>query len=104
MSAGALIRAARIRRGMSQAELAKRARTSQSAVARIERGRTSPTVETLERLAGVLGMTLELSTTPEGSGVDPTLVASALRLSPAGRLRRMTQAARSIERMKAASR
>jgi transcriptional regulator with XRE-family HTH domain len=101
--AGTLIRTSRLRRGISQAELARRAHTSQSAVARIEAGRTSPTVDTLERLADALGLRLELDATDADSGVDPTLVAAALRLAPAQRLRRMAQAARSIERMRAAT-
>ena len=100
MAAGALIRTSRLRKGVSQAELARRARTSQSAVARIEAGRTSPTIETLERLAGALGLRLVLDGTEADSGVDRTLVAAALRRSPAQRLRRMTQAVRSIERMR----
>ena len=104
MTAGSLIRSARQQTGISQSELARRAGTSQSAVARIESGHTSPTVETLERLAGALGMDLELSAAARESGVDGTQVAAALRLSPLQRLRRMAQAARSIERMKAATR
>src|SRR5262245_58653184 len=104
MTAGSLIRSARQQQGLSQSELARRAGTSQSAVARIESGRTSPTVETLERLAGALRMDLELSVTTTEPGVDRTQVAAALRLSPVQRLRRLAQAARAIERMKAATR
>ena len=104
MAAGSLIRASRLRRGISQAELARRAGTSQSAVARIEAGRTSPTVETLERLAAALGLQLELDATETDSGVDRTLVAAALRHSPTERLRRMAQAMRSIERLRTGTR
>ena len=59
-------------------------------------------METLERLAGALGLRLELDATETDSGVDPTLVAAALRHTPVQRLRRMAQAMRSIERMRAA--
>lgn len=46
----ALVRAARSRADLSQRALAERAGTSQSAVARIELGTTSPTADTLVRL------------------------------------------------------
>ena len=45
-----LLRQARARAGLSQRALARRAGTAQSAIARIERGQTSPTWSTLERL------------------------------------------------------
>jgi len=47
--------AARARAGLSQAALAKRMRTSQSAVARIESGRHWPSRRTLERYARATG-------------------------------------------------
>ena len=47
--------AARARAGLSQAQLAKRMRTSQSAVARIESGRHWPSRRTLERYAKATG-------------------------------------------------
>jgi transcriptional regulator with XRE-family HTH domain len=98
------LRAARVERGLTQTELARRAGTSQSAVARIEAGHTSPTVDTLTRIAAALGMTLALEPSGPDTGVDPTLVAANLRLSPAQRLRKMAQASRSVERMRAAAR
>lgn len=49
-SAAELVRQARTRAGLSQRALAERANTAQSVVARIERGQTSPTWDTLERL------------------------------------------------------
>ena len=47
---GEHIRSARLAAGLSQAELARRAGTSQPAVNRYEQGRTVPTVGTTERL------------------------------------------------------
>jgi ribosome-binding protein aMBF1 (putative translation factor) len=47
--------AARTRAGLSQAALAKRMRTTQSAVARIESGRHWPSRRTLERYAQATG-------------------------------------------------
>src|SRR5215213_2371072 len=47
---GHLLREARRRHGVSQARLAIRAGTTQSAISRIERDQVSPTVETLRGL------------------------------------------------------
>lgn len=57
---GALIRDARERHGIDQRTLARRARTSQTQISRIERGAISPSVSTLQRLLSTLGERLEL--------------------------------------------
>ena len=44
--------------GLTQAELAGRMGTTQSAIARMENGGTRPTLETLERVAGAVGQDL----------------------------------------------
>ena len=44
--------------GLTQAELAERMSTTQSAVARMEGGGTRPTLETLEKLAGAVDQEL----------------------------------------------
>lgn len=49
-TAATLLHQARTRAGLSQRALAQRAGTAQSVIARIERGQTSPTWDTLERL------------------------------------------------------
>jgi transcriptional regulator with XRE-family HTH domain len=54
-----LIRA-RLRAGLSQAELAGRMRTSQSTVARLESGQTLPSTKTLLRFADATGSKVEL--------------------------------------------
>ena len=59
-----LLREARARHGISQRRLALRARTSQDAISRIERGIESPTLERLANLLMVLGERLELDTVP----------------------------------------
>jgi ribosome-binding protein aMBF1 (putative translation factor) len=46
---------ARLRAGLSQAELAARMRTSQSAIARLESGQTLPSTKTLLRFAEATG-------------------------------------------------
>lgn len=64
MSTGELIRQARTRAGLTQAELARRAGTSQPAVARYEGNHSSPAVATLERLLRAAGVELVLSAAP----------------------------------------
>jgi ribosome-binding protein aMBF1 (putative translation factor) len=51
---------ARQRAGLSQAELAERMGTSQSAIARLESGRTLPSAKTLIRFAKATGSKVEL--------------------------------------------
>jgi transcriptional regulator with XRE-family HTH domain len=58
---GPLIRDARKRHGLDQAELARRAGTAQPAISRIERNAVSPTIETLNRLLEALGETLAIT-------------------------------------------
>jgi predicted nucleotidyltransferase/DNA-binding XRE family transcriptional regulator len=70
MTASALIRDARRAAGLSQAELARRAGTSQPAIARYESGDTSPSVVTLDRLLRAAGRRLELSAEPIGRAHD----------------------------------
>ena len=53
---GAKLRALREQQGLSQAELGRRAKQSQSNIARVEEGGRSPTVGTLARLAEGLGV------------------------------------------------
>lgn len=55
-----VIRRARVGAGLSQAELAARAGTSQPALARYEMGTTLPTLPTLERLLSACGRQLQL--------------------------------------------
>ena len=64
MKAGQLLRDARVERGLDQAELARRAGTTQAYVSRIERGVVSPSLETLGRLLHAMGLRLRLDTEP----------------------------------------
>ena len=61
--ASALI-AARSRAGLSQEELAKKMETSQSAIARMESGRTIPSGNTLKRFAKATGTRLRITFEP----------------------------------------
>jgi transcriptional regulator with XRE-family HTH domain len=60
MSSATLIQQARRRAGLTQAELAARAGTTQSAVARWERGASRPTTERLQALVEACGLELQL--------------------------------------------
>lgn len=55
---GDLIREARLRAGLTQAELARRAGKHQSAIARWEAGRGAPSFETLRQLIRACGLEL----------------------------------------------
>jgi len=53
--------AARLAAGLTQSELAARIGTTQSAIARLESGTITPTVETLGSLADVVGLRFEIA-------------------------------------------
>ncbi len=65
-----------------------RASTTQSAISRIERDRVSPSIETLRELLYLLGEDLTLAAERRDTGIDSTLNAENLLLSPADRVRR----------------
>jgi ribosome-binding protein aMBF1 (putative translation factor) len=59
---------ARAHAGLSQAELAERMGTSQSAIARLESGRSRPSTSTLHKLAAATGTRLKVSFEPVRAG------------------------------------
>lgn len=83
---GRLLRQARRRHGVSQARLAARAGTTQSAISRIESDRVSPTVETLRELLFLLGEDLTLQSVERDAGIDRTQVRERFKLTPAERV------------------
>jgi transcriptional regulator with XRE-family HTH domain len=58
--AGNLIRLARMEKGLSQRDLARRAGTSQAAIAAYESGHRSPSLETLARIIRGTGLDLRI--------------------------------------------
>jgi transcriptional regulator with XRE-family HTH domain len=95
--AAVLLQQARESAGLTQRELARRARTSQSVVARIELGETSPSWSTLSRLLRAAGFAL--SAALKRQHVDPQLlddVPRILALSPEERLREVAQVSRFV--------
>lgn len=55
---------ARVQAGLTQAELAKRMKTTESVVARMEGGHVRPSTRTLERFAQATGTRLKISFEP----------------------------------------
>lgn len=64
MTPGQMIRETRERRGLSQARLARRVGTRQSAISRLESDEISPTVATLDLLLRAMGESLRLESMP----------------------------------------
>jgi transcriptional regulator with XRE-family HTH domain len=90
VSAWAIVREARARAGLTQRELARRARKTQSEIARIETGRQEPTFPTLERLVRAAGFDLKLQLVPHDEH-DERLIRSMLSLTPDERLRTLEE-------------
>lgn len=95
--AAEILREARDQASLSQGQLADAAKTYQSVIGRIEAGKSSPSLETLERLVGAAGFNLEIELVPQPSpdpvievykqGIDRTLLIDNLRKSVDERLR-----------------
>ena len=51
---------ARIKKGLTQKDVADKIGTKQSAIARLEAGNTNPTIDFLEKIASVLGAKLTI--------------------------------------------
>ena len=96
MTSGELLRATRRRHGVTQKQLATRARTSQAAISRIERDLVSPSVDTLANLIDLLGDRLELSAVPVDYGFDRSQHLRKLALSPEDRIRGQARWARRV--------
>jgi len=82
-----MIREARLLAGLTQAGLAARLGVSQSAIAKLEREGSNPTVETLDRTLRAAGHRLQLIAPAWSDGVDESLIRQALERSPAERIK-----------------
>jgi ribosome-binding protein aMBF1 (putative translation factor) len=69
---GLVLRDARLRVGLTQTDVAKRARVTQTYVSRVELGEQSITLASMARLARAVGLDVSLALT----GDDPTLPAT----------------------------
>lgn len=98
MSPGEVLREARGRHGLTQAQLAARARTSQAAISRIERDLVSPSVAMLASLLHLMNEELVLATREVDWGHDETLLEANLRKTAAERFRHGVSFSRWVER------
>ena len=83
MNPGALVRERRLANRLTQAQLARRASTTQPAISRIERGEVSPSFETVERLLAAMGEEGAVGASRMQSDIDPRRL-TALRARPPG--------------------
>jgi transcriptional regulator with XRE-family HTH domain len=86
MTPAELIRSTRERKGLSQRRLALRAGTSQSAIARIERGDEEVTWPRLRALMVAMGEEPELTSRPLASRYDAGDLIAQRGMPPAARL------------------
>jgi transcriptional regulator with XRE-family HTH domain len=101
---GELILKHRLRLGLSQRSLARRAGTTQAAISRIERGLTTPTWETVQALLLALGYEPELRARRLRGRWDPVHMAALRERSPAERLALAISANRLAGRLRDAGR
>jgi transcriptional regulator with XRE-family HTH domain len=98
---GELVREARKRAGLTQAELAARAGTTQSAIARLESGRTTPALEQVERLLRLCGFQLVVSLAPYDDS-DIVQAEARLRRTPDERIAELEAGLRSARELQEA--
>jgi transcriptional regulator with XRE-family HTH domain len=104
MTTGELLRDARRRHGLTQSQLAARARTSQAAISRIERDLVSPSVDTLRALLDLMAEELVLDTHAIDYGHDRTLLQQNLRRSVTDRISYQAAWARKVLEIQRANR
>jgi transcriptional regulator with XRE-family HTH domain len=97
MLISSVVREARRRAGLTQAQLAERAGVPKSTVGRIESGARVPSTEMVERLVLAAGLTVSISLSETDPGTD-SMFERTLRRSPAERLADATRVARFVLR------
>ena len=90
MRGGELIREARARAGLSQAELAERAGRDRTVLARWEQGIISPPIESLIAVVQACGFDLPLVLVPLDESADPEL-RQQLLATPSERVAQMLE-------------
>ena len=104
MKGNHLVREARRRAGLTQAELAQRAGTTQSAIARLERGATTPTLETISKLVRAAGFDLMIGMANTDDDHDWSLLQQNLALTPTQRVQKNKKMIEFIRELREAGR
>jgi transcriptional regulator with XRE-family HTH domain len=114
MDIATLLTQIRVNAGLSQRDLARRAGTSQPAVARLEQPGANPTFDTVQRLARAAGFELRLELSPAPAtdplidaykrDIDRTLLRENLKKSVHERLRSLTERQEFMREMRRATR
>ncbi len=102
MISGDLLREARLRADLTQKELARRANTSQSAIARWESGAVLPSLERLRELIRACGLELTFGIANYDDSYD-YFIEERLRLDPQERVRRALAEEHVYERIRGAA-
>jgi transcriptional regulator with XRE-family HTH domain len=100
---GDLLREARLRAGLTQQELARRAHTSQSAIARWESGDVVPSFERLRELVRACGLELTFGLANYDDSYD-YFIERSLDLSPDERILKAVEFADVVHEIQAAAR
>jgi hypothetical protein len=90
MISGDLLREARLRSGLSQAELARRAGKATSVIGRWERGEVLPSLETLQDVIRATGLDLRFHL-EEGDDGRGALIKACLDLTPQQRFEQLEE-------------
>ena len=91
-----VVREARRRAGLSQSDLAARIGTTQSAIARLERGKTMPSIDYVTRAVRGCGYDLAIELVPYDEH-EWTLARENLALDPSERVAKLKRAVRFID-------
>jgi transcriptional regulator with XRE-family HTH domain len=98
-----LVREARKRAGLTQSELATRAGTTQSAIARLESGRPDVSLNDVIRLVRLCGLDLEVAIVPH-DGSDMAQAERLALLTGSQRIQRHARVARQLRALRDARR
>jgi transcriptional regulator with XRE-family HTH domain len=102
MDAARALKRGRKEAGLTQRQLAERAGVPQSVIAKIESGRSTPRVDTFDRLLRAAGQRLEFHPAAEVDPQDWAQVLDNRALTPAQRLQKLTAYGRFHTRLRRA--